>query len=106
MYNRIRYLREDNDLNQTKVAEMLGMSQTGYSKNETGENEIPTSVLIRLARFYKSKHKKNKFNQLRCMDDAGLNYFHYFRFLLNNISSYCHLIFYNHRLYYTKKIEH
>ena len=52
MYNRIRDLREDNDLNQTKVAEMLGMSQTGYSKYETGENDIPTAVLIKLARFY------------------------------------------------------
>ena len=52
MYKRIRDLREDSDLNQTKVAEMLGMSQTGYSKYETGENDIPTSVLIKLARFY------------------------------------------------------
>ena len=31
---------------------MLGMSQTGYSKYETGENDIPTSILIALARFY------------------------------------------------------
>lgn len=52
MYKRIRDLREDNDLNQTKVAQMLGMSQTGYSKYETGENDIPTAVLIKLARFY------------------------------------------------------
>ncbi|MBQ4321261.1 MAG: helix-turn-helix transcriptional regulator, partial [Oscillospiraceae bacterium] len=40
------------DLNQTQVARYLGMSQTGYSKYETGENDIPTEVLIRLARFY------------------------------------------------------
>ena len=52
MYHRIRDLREDMDLSQTKVATMLGMSQTGYSKYETGENDIPTSVLIRLAQFY------------------------------------------------------
>lgn len=52
MYPRIRDLREDRDLNQTQVAKMLGMSQTGYSKYETGENDIPTSVLIKLARFY------------------------------------------------------
>ena len=52
MYKRIRDLREDKDLNQTVVAEMLGMSQTGYSKYETGENDIPTSVLIKLANFY------------------------------------------------------
>lgn len=31
---------------------MLGMSQTGYSKYETGENDLPTIVLIRLAKFY------------------------------------------------------
>jgi transcriptional regulator with XRE-family HTH domain len=52
MYQRIRDLREDRDLNQTQVANMLGMSQTGYSKYETGENDIPTAVLIKLARFY------------------------------------------------------
>lgn len=52
MYKRIRDLREDRDLNQTKIAEILGMSQTGYSKYETGENDIPTSILIKLANFY------------------------------------------------------
>lgn len=52
MRNRIRDLREDNDLSQTQVAKMLGMSQTGYSKYETGENDIPTQVLIKLAKFY------------------------------------------------------
>lgn len=52
MYPRIRDLREDCDLNQTQVASMLGMSQTGYSKYETGENDIPTAILIKLARFY------------------------------------------------------
>ena len=52
MYSRIRDLREDRDLNQTIVAKYLGMSQTGYSKYETGENDIPTDVLIKLARFY------------------------------------------------------
>ena len=51
-YQRRRDLREDRDLNQTEVAMMLEMSQTGYSKYETGENDIPTSVLIKLARFY------------------------------------------------------
>ena len=52
VYNRIRDLREYKDLNQTKVAKMLGMSQTGYSKYVTGENDIPTAVLIKLADFY------------------------------------------------------
>lgn len=52
MYKRIRDLREDRDMNQTQVAKMLGMSQTGYSKYETGENDIPTQILIKLAVFY------------------------------------------------------
>ena len=52
MYHRIRDLREDRDMSQTQVAKMLGMSQTGYSKYETGENDIPTAILIKLARFY------------------------------------------------------
>ena len=52
MYRRIRDLREDRDLNQTQVAKILGMSQTGYSKYETGENDLPTAVLIKLSLFY------------------------------------------------------
>lgn len=52
MYGRLRDLREDKDLNQTQVAKILGMSQTGYSKYETGENDIPTEILIKLADFY------------------------------------------------------
>ena len=52
MYQRIRDLREDADLTQKQIASYLGMSQTGYSKYETGENDIPTQVLIRLAQFY------------------------------------------------------
>ncbi len=54
MYPRMRDLREDKGLNQTQVAKMLCMSQTGYSKYETGENDVPTDVLIKLARFYET----------------------------------------------------
>ena len=54
MYRRIRDLREDRDLTQTQIARVLGMSQTGYSKYETGENDIPTQVLIKLADFYQT----------------------------------------------------
>jgi len=52
VYQRIRDLREDKDKNQTQIASYLGMSQTGYSKYETGENDIPTAVLIKLADYY------------------------------------------------------
>ena len=51
-YPRVRDMREDRDLSQTQVAKILSMSQTGYSKYETGENDIPTLVLIKLSRFY------------------------------------------------------
>ena len=54
MYKRIRDLREDHDLTQKQIAQLLGMSQTGYSKYETGENDIPTTVLIKLADFYQT----------------------------------------------------
>ena len=54
IYQRIRDLREDSDMNQTEVAKYLGMSQTGYSKYETGENDIPTQILIKLAKLYKT----------------------------------------------------
>ena len=47
--NRLRDLREDADLTRRELAALLQMSQTGYSKYETGENDIPTRVLIRLA---------------------------------------------------------
>lgn len=52
MYPRIRDLREDHDLSQTKLAALLGMSQTGYSKYETGENALPVEVLEKLADLY------------------------------------------------------
>lgn len=54
MYKCIRDLREDHDLTQTQIAQILGMSQTGYSKYETGENDIPTAILIQLAEYYQT----------------------------------------------------
>ena len=52
MYSRIRDLREDKDLTQSALAQIIGMSQTGYSKYETGENDIPTNILVKLALLY------------------------------------------------------
>ena len=52
MYQRIRDLREDKDLSQKEMGKILGMSQTGYSKYETGENDIPTNILIKLADYH------------------------------------------------------
>ncbi|MCI8397226.1 MAG: helix-turn-helix transcriptional regulator [Clostridia bacterium] len=52
MFTRLRELREDKDLTQSQVAKLLNMSQTGYSQYEIGKNDVPTRVLIMLARFY------------------------------------------------------
>ena len=52
MYPRIRALREDRDLTQREMGELLSCSQRVYSNYERGDVDIPTSVLIRLADFY------------------------------------------------------
>ena len=52
MYQRIRDLREDRDLKQRQVAELLSCSQQVYSNYELGQRDIPTDVLIKLALFY------------------------------------------------------
>ena len=49
---RIRDLREDHDLTQQQVAEILGTSQTMYARYERGANELPIRHLIRLAELY------------------------------------------------------
>ena len=49
---RLRDLREDADLNQTAIAEYLGIQQTVYSRYERGARTIPLEHLIRLADFY------------------------------------------------------
>ena len=49
---KLRGLREDNDLTQTQVAEILGTSQTMYARYERGANEMPIRHLIVLCKFY------------------------------------------------------
>lgn len=46
---RIRDIREDNDLTQQQIAEILGTSQTMYARYERGANELPIRHLIKLA---------------------------------------------------------
>lgn len=53
-YPRLRDLREDNDLSQRQVAEYLEMKQPQYNRYERGLRDIPTDVLIRLAKLYKT----------------------------------------------------
>ena len=52
LYERIRGLREDNDLTQTDIAIYLGTSQTMYARYERGANEVPVRHLISLCRLY------------------------------------------------------
>lgn len=52
MYRRIRELREDRDLTQRQMAKELRCSQQVYSNYELGQRDIPTDILINLARFY------------------------------------------------------
>lgn len=52
LYERIRNLREDNDLSQDKVAAFLNVSQPTYSRYESGHLDIPTEVLIALSKYY------------------------------------------------------
>ena len=54
MYQHIKDLREDNDLTQQQVAELLNISQTTDSRYESGTLDIPSSSLIALAKYYKT----------------------------------------------------
>ncbi len=52
IYERIRNLREDADLKQRELAEILSCSQRVYSNYERGDLDIPTEILIKLADHY------------------------------------------------------
>lgn len=52
IYRRLRDMREDKDLRQREIAEILNVSQTTYSRYESGELDIPSVALIKLADFY------------------------------------------------------
>jgi len=53
-YPRLKDLREDNDLVQKQIADVLGIDQRVYSNYETGKREIPTRFVVTLAKFYKT----------------------------------------------------
>ena len=52
MYERIKNLREDSDATQENIANILSCTQTGYGKYELGQRDIPTQILIKLAKHY------------------------------------------------------
>jgi len=49
---RLKALREDRDLTQTQVAQLLNKSQQGYNHIEVGRAELKIDDLIKLCRFY------------------------------------------------------
>ena len=51
-YKRLRDIREDNDLTQKQVADVLGTAREQYNKYEMGKQEIPFHHVITLAKFY------------------------------------------------------
>ncbi len=52
MESRIKAMRVDRDLTQQEVADAIGISQRKYSYLETGVQQWPDELLIRLAAFY------------------------------------------------------
>lgn len=52
-YQRLRDLRQDMDMNQSQIAQILNVHQTQYSRWERGAQEIPFHHAITLAKFYK-----------------------------------------------------
>ena len=50
--NYLRGLREDNDITQEQIAQILGTSQTMYARYERGANELPIRHLIALCKYY------------------------------------------------------
>lgn len=53
-YKRIRDLREDSDMTQQQVADYLSMKQPQYNRYERGLRDVPSDILIALAKLYKT----------------------------------------------------
>lgn len=53
MDNRMKELREDNDLTQQQVADKLGITQRKYSYIETGTQQLTDEILVGLSKIYK-----------------------------------------------------
>ena len=51
-FRRIRDLRDDNNKTQQDIADLLHCQVTVYRRYESGEREIPISMLIKLAKYY------------------------------------------------------
>lgn len=52
VYQRLKDLREDHDMTQTQVAELINTTTQQYNRYETGKRELPMHHFITLARYY------------------------------------------------------
>lgn len=52
MHNRLKEMREDKDIKQKVIAKYLSCDQSLYSKYERGKREVPTEVIVKMAKFY------------------------------------------------------
>lgn len=52
MYEQIRNLREDHDITQRQIAEILGVAQNTYSQYENGVIALTDEMLLKLADYY------------------------------------------------------
>lgn len=50
---RIKALRQDNDLKQRQIARILGVAQTTYSQYELYKRPMPIECLMKLCDYYK-----------------------------------------------------
>lgn len=50
---RLRDIREDRDITQKEIAEILHIRQNTYSQYESGKRQVPVEVIITLARYYR-----------------------------------------------------
>ncbi len=64
MKNRIKDLREDNDLTQQQLADALGITQRKYSYLETGVQQWTDELLVRV-----SNHFRVSIDYLLCQTD-------------------------------------
>jgi len=54
IFNRLKEIREDRDLYQKDIANVLNITQAQYSRYETGENIITLENIYKLADFYQT----------------------------------------------------
>lgn len=74
-YQRLRDIREDHDLTQEQVENILGLLQTNYSRYERGDRELPMHHFMTLARYYNVSldYLSGLTNELRTLDGRPIS---------------------------------